>query len=243
MTKAVAYMRCSGLGQVDGDTWDRQMEAISNSCAAIGLDLTCAYPEEGVPGKLDETHRPAFQQMILDLLGNGCRVIVVERLQRLAREYAVQQSLAMYIASKGLTLIAADTQEDITAALIGDPMKRALIQIQGVFSELDKNLTIEKLGKARARIRGQGRRPHQKNYSSDPVKNHHAEGRLRFGWKPGEDAVLQRIHTLRSEDNTLRQIASQLNAEGIHGRYGKPWNTGTISRILARPQQSEEVKK
>jgi hypothetical protein len=27
--KAVSYLRCSGLGQVDGDTWDRQTAAIT----------------------------------------------------------------------------------------------------------------------------------------------------------------------------------------------------------------------
>ena len=28
MTEAVSYMRCSGDGQIDGDTWNRQTEKI-----------------------------------------------------------------------------------------------------------------------------------------------------------------------------------------------------------------------
>ena len=34
-SSCVGYMRCSGASQVDGDTWDRQIEAIKSCCTRL----------------------------------------------------------------------------------------------------------------------------------------------------------------------------------------------------------------
>lgn len=216
---AVAYMRCSGASQVDGDTWMRQITAIMGWCQSKYFELIHEYREEAVPGKLDEEHRPAFQQMVSDLLGNGCRTIVIEGMSRLAREYRTQEHLIIYLASKGLTLISADTGEDITAAMMGDPMRRALVQIQGIFSELDKNLLVAKLAKARQRkkeLTGKG------------------TGRHAFGEKPEEVETLALILELRKAGETCEQIASTLTARGLKSRMGVGWKRGTIAKIIGR---------
>jgi DNA invertase Pin-like site-specific DNA recombinase len=219
MTEACAYMRCSGASQVDRDSFPRQIASITACCQSKGLQLIHEYREEAVPGKLDEESRPAFQRMIGDLLGNGCRTIVIEGMSRLAREYRTQEHLIIYIASKGITLISADTGEDITAAMMGDPMRRALVQIQGIFSELDKNLLVAKLRKARDR---------QKQLTG------RSEGRKPFGDKDGEKPILDRMIALRSEKNNPEQIAQILNAEGVPTRMGKPWKAPTVAKILKR---------
>jgi DNA invertase Pin-like site-specific DNA recombinase len=144
-------------------------------------------------------------------------------MSRLAREYRTQEHLIIYIASKGLTLISADTGEDITAAMMGDPMRRALVQIQGIFSELDKNLLVAKLRKARVR---------QRELTGK------SEGRKAYGAKPGEKEVLDRMILLRSQNVKPDQIAQILNAEGVPTRgtkHGKgPWIGPVIAKILAR---------
>lgn len=226
MTEACAYMRCSGASQVDKDTFPRQIAAIESCCASKGFQLIHEYREEAVPGKLDEESRPAFQRMISDLLGNGCRTIVIEGMSRLAREYRTQEHLIIYIASKGLTLISADTGEDITAAMMGDPMRRALVQIQGIFSELDKNLLVAKLRKARDRQRElTGKSEGRKCYGQHPEK-------------PEEKTILDRMIQLRFEGKPPEQIAQILNSEGVPTRgtkHGKsPWHPSTINKILAR---------
>jgi DNA invertase Pin-like site-specific DNA recombinase len=202
------------------------MAAIASCCQSKGLTLTHEYMEEAVPGKLDEDHRPAFQQMISDLLSNGCRTIVTESMSRLAREYRTQEHLIIYIASKGLTLISADTGEDITAAMMGDPMRRALVQIQGIFSELDKNLLVAKLRKARQR---------QKELTG------RSEGRHPFGHKEGEKVVLDRMIALRSQGYRPDQIAHMLNTEGVPTRMGKTWLSPTVDKILKRNSASQSL--
>jgi hypothetical protein len=63
-----------------------------------------------------------FTEMLADILSNGCRTIIVERLDRLARDLGIQNQLVVMLCSKGLTLISTDTQQDVTATFSGDPM-------------------------------------------------------------------------------------------------------------------------
>lgn len=212
---AVAYMRCSSMASLAGDTWERQITAIRQCCEAQGLELIREYREEAVPGKTSADNRPAFQLMISELLGNGCRTIVVEALDRLARSYSIQEQLITYIASKRLRLIAANSGEDITAAMIGDPMKRAMVQMQAVFAELDKNMLVAKLRKARDRKR---------------AANGRCEGPLPYQ----NDEVLRIIKIHKAQGYTLAQVAEELNRLKIPAAQGGSWHAMTVQRLLKR---------
>lgn len=219
MIPCVSYMRCSGAGQINGDTWDRQRSKIATWAVQAGYRIVLEFLEEGVSGISDEVHRPAFQEMIAALLSNGTRTILIEGMDRLAREYRVQEQLIVYLASKGLKLIACNTGEDITEAMMGDPMRRALVQIQGVLAELDKNMIVAKLMAARKRKRARGER---------------CEGRRPFGSKPGEAETLAAMKALASESHTYREIAEALNRKGLPTRMGRPWSVSSVQQILAR---------
>ena len=230
MIEAVGYSRCSGASQVDGDTWNRQSDAIRACCSSKGFELIREYRDEAIAGKLGEESRPGFQQMVADLLGNGCRIIVIEGLDRLARAYDIQQQLATYLASKGLTLISANTGEDITAALMGDPMRRALVQIQGIFAELDKNMLIAKLRKARERKRD---------------REGKGQGRKAYGERSEEADGLAAIRKMIEQGESPTQITAILNYEMGRGRCktrsGKPWRLDTVSKIVKRLTRSTSL--
>lgn len=78
------------------------------------------FREEGVLGTKGELDRPVFQEMMQEILRNGVKIIIVERLDRLAREHRVQESLLIYLASKDVTLINASTEENVTEAVQAD---------------------------------------------------------------------------------------------------------------------------
>jgi len=65
------------------------------------------------------------------------------------KQLAPQPHAAGGMAAKGVDLLSARTEENVTQAIQADPMKKALVQIQGVFAELDKNLAVKRLRKAR----------------------------------------------------------------------------------------------
>ena len=228
--KVVAYLRVSGRGQVEGYGFDRQADTIAAWARHAGATVTATYREEGVSGTKDEAHRPEFARMVEDLLSNGCRTIVVESLDRFARDLTVQMQLLAYLSSKGLTLISASTGDDVTAHIADDPMRKAMIQMQGVFSELDKNLIVRKLRKGREKRRAETGR---------------CEGRKPYGSRPGEADVVARIRELHRKPHggarrSLQQIADILNTEGRPTRTGRPWSKQVLHQIISRGLKTPE---
>ncbi|MBW1723294.1 MAG: recombinase family protein [Deltaproteobacteria bacterium] len=225
MRKVYAYLRVSGLGQVKGDGLKRQLEVIRAYAKRAGYEVVEVFREEGVSGAVDETQRPAFEAMVSAILQDGVDTVIVEGMDRLARKSTIQELLISYLASKEIRLLSARTETDITAEYQADPMKRALIQIQGVFSELEKSLLVKKLRVARERKRAETGR---------------CEGRKPYGETEEERAVIHRIRLMRRRRKrglkgmSLQAIADRLNAEGIPTKAGARWTPTQVRRVLAR---------
>ncbi|MBU4277173.1 MAG: recombinase family protein [Proteobacteria bacterium] len=226
MEKCFLYLRVSGLGQVDGYGFDRQRKACEAFCKQAKLQVEGIYREEGITGTADHEDRPAFQAMLADILANGCRTVVVESLDRLARELRIQESLLIYLAAKGITLYSARTGENITEAVSADPLRKALVQIQGVFAELEKSQLVRRLEKGRA---------------AKERKTGKCAGRKYYGEADKDEAkVVRRIRRMRAKGPkgapglTLAAIADKLNAEGIPTRLGKTWTPTQVHNVLKR---------
>jgi len=225
MSQAFAYLRVSTVGQVQGHGFDRQLDTIQAYAQETGIEIVQVFKEEGISGTTDETQRPAFQELMAAVLGNGVRTIIVESMDRLARELRIQEALLVYLASKGVNLISARTAENITQAVQADPLKKALVQVQGVFAELEKNQLVRRLKKGRDKTRQLTGR---------------CEGRRPFGETEDEQAVIRRIRAMRRKRRnglkgmTLQAIADRLNSEGVPTKDGLHWRPVQIHRILTR---------
>ncbi len=226
MEKAFLYLRVSGLGQVDGYGFDRQEATCRAYAKKAGYEVAGVFREEGVSGTKDETERPAFQSMLSAILGNGVKTVIVESMDRLARQYRIQETLLIYLASKGVDLINARAEENVTQVIQADPLKLALVQMQGIFAELEKNQTVRRLKKGR-------------DDTSKELKKR-CEGRKPYGETPEEQKVVQRIRAMRrtrrnkTPGMTLQEIADRLNSEGITTKDGKKWTPGQVHSILNR---------
>lgn len=223
--KALAYYRVSGKGQVEGDGFDRQKAAVDAWAVMNGADIVGEFHEKGVTGEADWSNRPAFTEMLGLILGNGVRTIVVENLTRLARSVVVQDSILTYLASRNITLISSDTGEDITEAVQADPMRRAIVQMQAVFAELEKNSLVRKLKAARQRKK---------------AATGKCEGRKPFGARPGERDIIERMKVLRAKPYPLSyaKVAKALNDEKHPTRTGVPWSSEAVRQILLRETKS-----
>jgi DNA invertase Pin-like site-specific DNA recombinase len=215
--KVYGYVRVSGKSQLDGHGFKRQEQAIKDYCKANRLELVEVYREEAVSGTTDEGNRPSFQTMLSAILSNGVRAIVVEGLDRLAREYRVQESLLIYLASKGVDLINARTGENVVAAVVDDPMKKALVQMQGVFAELEKSLLVKKLRLAReAKRKTVGKCEGQKSI------------------KEANPEIIQAVRSGLRRKLTHAAIADELNTNGILTKSGKPWTAANVQSVVKR---------
>jgi site-specific DNA recombinase len=217
--KAYAYLRVSGLGQVDGHGFDRQLDEITRFCDENGHQLANVFKENGVSGTSEIEDRPAFQEMLESMIDSNISDVVVESQDRLARSYAVQEQILLYLAAKEIHLHNARTGEDVTAAVLGDPMKKALVQIQGVFAELEKSQIVLKLRKARERSK---------------EINGRCEGAKPYGYYENEKSTLLHIRSMRNGGMNFTEIAQTLNKWGVRTRRNGKWYPNTVKRIIDR---------
>jgi site-specific DNA recombinase len=215
MTKAFAYLRVSGKGQVEGDGFTRQLEAIKKYAAHADIKIVKVYREEGVSGTTDWESRPAFSEMMAAMLANGTRTVLVERLDRCARDLMVQESIIADFKRKGLSIISVN-EPDLCS---DDPSRVLMRQMLGAFFQYEKTLLVAKLKGARIRAK---------------AANGVCEGRKPYGTRPGEVQVIERIRSLRDTGMAIDTIAETLNAEGIKPRSGSQWYGSSVRNVLMR---------
>src|SRR5258708_6701842 len=167
MNKAYGYLRVSSQGQVEGDGFARQRSAIEGYAKAHGVKIVQWFEEKGVSGTKDVVERPAFQQMLVALLSNGVRTVIIEKLDRLARDLMVQETILGDMRKRSFDLVSV-AEPDLCS---DDPSRKLMRQIMGAIAEYDKNMIVLKLRAARQRIRAKGER---------------CEGGKPFGARPGE---------------------------------------------------------
>jgi DNA invertase Pin-like site-specific DNA recombinase len=77
---AFAYVRVSGKGQLEGDGFTRQREAIELYARPNDIEIVQTFEEEGVSGKTDLENRPALTELIASLNVAGTKLVLVQRL-------------------------------------------------------------------------------------------------------------------------------------------------------------------
>ena len=217
MTKAFAYLRVSGKGQVNGDGFARQLAAIRAYAKANDIRVTKVYREEGVSGTKDLEERPALAEMVEALHSNGTRVVLIEKLDRLARDLMVQETIVGDLRKHNFELISV-TEPDL---LKDDPTRTLMRQVFGAIAEYEKAMIVMKLRGARNRKK---------------AKTGRCEGRKPFGHYPGEQKTVERMKALRAVGMAYDKLAEQLTVEGFKTRKGTAWHGYSVQRILARIQ-------
>jgi DNA invertase Pin-like site-specific DNA recombinase len=213
MTRAFAYLRVSSKGQVEGDGFTRQLEAIKKYATLQDIKIARVYREEGVSGTTDWENRPAFSEMMAAMMANGTRTVLVERLDRCARDLMVQESIIADFRRKGLAIVSVN-EPDLCNE---DPSRILMRQMLGAFFQYEKTLLVAKLRGARQRVRLQKGR---------------CEGRKPYGTRPGESEIVQRMAYLRRQGLALNKVAQTLNDDGILPREGSRWYATSVNRVL-----------
>lgn len=210
--KAFAYMRCSGMSQISGDTWERQAEAINVYAAAHSFEIVRMFRDEGVSGTLKD--RPALGEMMLALEENGVRTVIVERLDRLARDLMVSEFILADFKARGFDLHST-CEGELSGA--DDPTKTMIRHILSAVAQFDKSMTVLKLKAARDRIKASGRRCEGQRPYAEVMP------RLRG-----------RILAFRKDGMSERKIADLLNSQGERSLNGKPFSRCIVANILRK---------
>lgn len=222
MTEAIAYRRVSTETQLDGLGLDLQDDAIADLCRAEGLDLAATYTDEGICGAENIDVRLELGKALDHLNAHPGTVLILPRLDRLARDLIVQEQLLAEAWRAGATVLSCSPTERLYCQPDNpdDPARTLIRQVLGAVAAYERAMIRLRMTKGRRRlIAVQG----------------YAGGPQPYGWADeAEKAVLARVAALRAESRTWEQIAGELNSARRFKRNGKPWNRGEIHRAYTR---------
>lgn len=229
LTPVFSYLRVSGSGQVDGDGPERQRETIARFCKSYNLKPAGEFFDRAVSGTVEAMARPQFSEL-LDYVDSRASsnapisALVVERMDRLARDLMVSEFLLAECRKRNLKVYSADQGVLIDMASDGgDPTRVLIRQILGALAQWEKTMLVTKLRAARARKREATGR---------------CEGKKRFGFRPGEQEIINVAHNFRAVLDEFNQpmeynvIAGYLNDAGFRTRHGKKWDRFRVSHLI-----------
>lgn len=209
---AFAYLRVSGRGQEDGDGFTRQRAAIERYASDKGITITQWF-QDIQTGKDEWEKRPGWSGMVAAL--GTVRVILVEKLDRVARDVLIQELIIRDLGKREVSLITAAGDDATDEA----PERVMFRQLLGIFAQYERATLTLKLRGARQRKKEETGR---------------CEGRKPYGMRPGESEPLALMVDARAAFLTFNAIAIMLNKKGLRTRYGQEWRPGTIRKILSR---------
>ncbi|MCU1325132.1 MAG: Resolvase, N-terminal domain [Bryobacterales bacterium] len=211
MTKAFAYLRVSGKGQIDEGGVPRQFKAIREYAKANEIEIVRLFEGKGVSGAVEGINPRVWAEIVGMISADGVKTLLVERLGRLGWDLPTQEYILHGLKKRGITLVSV-TEPDLGST---DPTREMLRQSLGEVDQ--KNDFISKFRAARQRKK---------------AKEGRCEGAKPYGHRPGEEAVIGRMKELRAAGLGFDKIAAQLNAEGLKPRRGERWHGLTVNRTL-----------
>jgi len=214
--KAYAYLRVSSKSQLEGDGLGRQRDTISAYAAAHNIQIVKWFEEEGVSGTKNVADRPALQALMLALHSNGVRTVLIEKLDRLARDLMIQETILAYFKTNHFAMVSV-MEPDMCS---DDASRKLMRQVFGAFAEYERTMIVLRLRAGLNKMRACGRREGRKPY---PDAN-----------RPQEREIYSRMKELHSSGFNYEQIAAALNRERIETRSSGRWYAATVRRILLR---------
>jgi DNA invertase Pin-like site-specific DNA recombinase len=210
--KAVGYLRTSSATNVgaEKDSERRQRHAIERFAKSAGYEIVEWFNDPAVSGADPIESRPGFAALLNRIEGNGVRVVLVEDASRFARDLVAQELGVVALIKLGMSVLTA-TGDDLTNT--DDPMKVAMRQIAGAFSQLEKARLVAKLKAARE---AQNKLGGRKGYAEA---------------MPETVALARQLH---AEGLSYRKISAALAEQGHVTANGKPHVASAIQKMLGR---------
>jgi len=224
MTHCFAYLRVSGATQADEDRGGipRQTENVSAFALGHGFTISRTFVESFTGTDLE--NRPALREMRETLLAGEIKTVVVEKLDRIARDLMIQESIIADFQKHGVTLLSVTPgEEDLCSK---DPTRKFIRQVLGAVAEFDRSTIVRRMQDGKRRARAAGKR---------------VGGRYCYGSSEAETELVNRIFYLRKQGMNLTSITRVLNDSGLRTRKGTEFSAMQVRRILlSSPKNTQE---
>jgi len=221
--RMLGYIRVSTQEQVEGFGLDVQRAAIRDYCKAHRLKLVHVYSDAGQSGSNGLDTRVELAEALALLEAHKVSGIIVYRLDRLARDLMLQETLMARLRQAGAEVLSV-SEADIDS----DDATRVLVrQMLGMISQYERSVIRGRM------MAGKAAKVARKGYGG---------GRPPYGYRAkdrelvpdeAEQAVIARVRRLHKDGLSLRQIAAQLDSEGITPRHeGARWHPRTVAAMI-----------
>lgn len=230
------YLRVSTTEQAErGLGLSIQQQACRESVAAAGASVVSVVRDEGVSGAEGIEVRHGLAQAIDMLVQGDADVIVVYRLDRLARDIILQETILQQVWTAGAEVWSCSAAEtELCRAGDSDPARTLVRQILGAVAQYEKSMI-------RMRMRGGlDRARAERCYTGGPIPfGWEADKTSRVGLREvwSEQSVLQGASRMHADGHAWHVVADYLNSVGQWRRGGKAWDAGILRRAVLRDEE------
>ena len=196
---------------------------LTDYCKQRGDEIYKVYADEGISGK-DIKHRPAFQALIEDAKEQRFGTICVWALSRFTRSVSDLYSVNEMLTEKGIRLISLTEGFDTST-----PTGRAMMGVIGVFAQMERELTAERVLLAMTERAKQGKR------TCSDVLGYALDGKDSLKIVEEEAAVVRLIFEKYIAYGKYLPVADLLSAMGIRGKRGGTITAESVRKIIRCP--------
>lgn len=219
----LGYVRVSTARQAEeGAGLEVQESKLRTWCMEGDHELVEIHRDEGVSGSLVD--RPGLAMALADMEAGRADVLAVYRLDRLARDLIVQETILERLARAGRQ-VRSVTEPEIDGS---DPTRVLIRQVLGAIGQYERALIVARMHAGRM---------------AKAAKGGYAYGSPPFGWRAvegelvidaDEQAAMARIDELRRQRISLREIGERLVAEGYRPKRATRWHPESLRRLIGK---------
>lgn len=223
--KVAIYIRVSTLDQVkEGYSLEAQEKTLRKWCDDRKYEVFELYADKGISGK-DIEHRPDMNRLLRDAKEGKFDIVLFWALSRFTRSVSDLYSTMEKFQKWNVDMVSYTESFDTST-----PMGRAMIGIVGVFAQLERELTSERVSAAMAERASQGKR------TCSEILGYDLYGKDSFKINEKEAEYVRFCFTEYLLRKNLSEVAFEANKRGFKGKRGKTPTAWSVQKILTRTQ-------
>lgn len=219
------YIRVSTLDQArEGYSLEAQEKTLKKWCDDRKYNVYDIYADKGISGK-DIEHRPDMNRLLNDAKNRKFDLVLFWALSRFTRSVSDLYSTMEKFQKWNVSMVSYTEAFDTST-----PMGRAMIGIVGVFAQLERELTSERVSAAMAERAAQGKR------TCSEILGYDLKGKDSFKINEKEAEYVRFCFSEYLLRKNLSEVAKEAKTRGFKGKRGKLPTAYSVQKILTRPQ-------
>lgn len=222
--KVAIYIRVSTLDQAEhGYSLDMQEKILKEWCKTHNCELIGVYADRGISAK-DIDHRPHMRYLLADAEKKKFDTVLFWALSRFTRSVSDLYSTMEKFKKWDISMISYTESFDTST-----PMGRAMIGVVGVFAQLERELTGERVKAVMLERAEQGKR------TCSDVLGYDNRGKDSFSINEKEAEFVRFCFEEYIKRKNLSEVAQLAAEKGYKGKRGKIPTAWSVEKIITRP--------